>query len=146
MKPMRTFLLAVLLGFTLMPAKAHLGDTLEQSIARYGAPTGTTTNIDGDKTADFLKDGVIIGTTYLHGKVANEVYMKADTDSAGFSSVEIKAILDAESDATNTWSVYKNTDQLQTWTRTDNAFASYAVNFHFLKLKTNEYATSHKSY
>jgi hypothetical protein len=127
-----------------LPAQAHLGDTLEQSIARYGATTGTTTNIDGDKTADFLKDGVIIGTIYLHGNVAHEVFMK--TDSSEFSATELKALFDAESDTNNSWSESNSTNQLKTWYRTDRAFASYMIPFHILTLQTHEYSSLHKSY
>jgi len=135
---MRTFLLAVsLVVITLMPAQAHLGETLEQCIARYGAPTGTTTDNDGNKTADFLKDGVIVGITFLNGKAAYELYMKADASE--LSATELKTLLEADSDAKNTWSEYKNTDQLKSWNRTDNAFAAYAIPIHYLTVETKEY-------
>jgi hypothetical protein len=140
---MRSFLLAGLFGLTLIPAQARLGETLDQCTSRYGTITGSSMNSDGNKTADYQKNGIIIGITFVNGRAELEDFVKSD--GSEFSDTELKGLLDADSGSNNSWLDSTNSNDVKAWIREDNAVAAYSKSLHYLTLETQEYVELQKA-
>jgi hypothetical protein len=59
-------------GISLMlPARARLGETLDQCIARYGVPVAETNGLmQGEKSVSFAKAGIRVRIEFMNGKAA----------------------------------------------------------------------------
>jgi hypothetical protein len=116
-------LLAVSLAFA-FPARARMGDSLEQTIFRYGAPAGGTGQPGAlTSTKIFYKDGLKIVCGYVDRKV--EMYTVSRTAPA-FVPDEVEALLRTNSQHKN-WTPSGNYGP-GTYHRADGAIAKETGN------------------
>ena len=122
---MRLVTLLFLLLLTL-PARARLGETEDQSIARYGQPISVK-DVDGEndyRTLEFRKNGYFIMAYFLNGKCALLGLNK--DDKSEFSDNEIQALLDDNSEG-HAWAKNDTNSTNREWDRDDGALAQYYI-------------------
>jgi hypothetical protein len=108
-----------------LPARANLGDTVEQCVKRYGKPVGYS------EASDKLPFGTIVFTATGYTLIVfllNNVEVGArvsKVDKSAFTDAEIQNIMGADSDG-SPWTSTPSTDpnSLQ-WARKDKATAFY---------------------
>ena len=116
----------------MIPARANLGETVAQCVARYGRPVGYSeagpSNPFG--TVVFAAGGYtlmvfLIGDKEVGARVAKQ-------DKSAFSDAELKTIMDADLGSTP-WTSTKSEDPgTQRWTRADQATILYDKEKHVL--------------
>jgi hypothetical protein len=135
---MRILLLTLILGVSLLPVQARLGETLEQCTARYCAAVSTDTDpmAIGEKKADYKKNGYIVEVIFYHGKVAREVF--GVLGGRALSDEELETLLESESSSDNSWLEHDVSDvPRRVWVRADRAKAVF--NGALLSLETDNY-------
>ena len=121
----RIFLLLLVFACSLLPARANLGETVEQLVARYGKPTGYA-----EATAKSPFGSLLFRARpyELVLFVLNNVEVGARVskiDKSEFSPAEMQTIIDAESGA-GPWVPTPSTDPGEIhWTRGDHATFIY---------------------
>lgn len=98
MKTKLRILLASLLILTLtISAQARLGETYEQCVTRYGAPTeklpADPNEMSGVETYRFKSDKWGLGITFWKGKAYSILYYMLDRSTPNFAQAEIETIL-----------------------------------------------------
>jgi hypothetical protein len=128
----RRILFLILSCSALIPARANLGETIEQLVARYGKPTGYT---EADAKTPF---GTILFRAAPYDLVVFVVNNKevgarvSKVDKSAFSDAEIKMIMAAETGSGN-WTPSPSADPSVTqWSRGDQATALYDKDKHML--------------
>ncbi len=117
-----------------LPARARLGETEDQCIARYGTPTEI---LDADKaqvpyrTLNFIKGNYNVGAAFIDGHC--ECLCIQRTDNSDLSDNEIQILLDANSDG-HTWKKSTETSVYHQWLRDDGTLAHYDTDRHMLAL------------
>ena len=138
-------LLFCLLCSAISPAKARIGETLEQCIARYGNPVRP---IEERMPVTFQKSGLLIGVVFIDGKAAQIMFFKPDqTDGklSHLSADEIKALLDANG-AGRAWSVSPSRPLDKAWTTADGElFAVYLTARSTLTIRTKAFDEASKA-
>ena len=120
-------LLLFALALAAGPARALMGDSLAQTLARYGAPVASTGHYGLlTSTRTFTASGLRIICGYLDGKVAMETIVNPDRD---FLPAEVEALLRTEGQRKN-WTLPDGgstfTDGL--YTRADGVTATVTGN------------------
>jgi hypothetical protein len=124
---LRSILLILAAMALALPAHARLGETEDQCIARYGAPTSPAVdnNDNGVPTHEmfFQKDGYAITVNFLNGKAGTVQFWKKD-----ISHDDINALLEANAQG-GTWAVDDSPDYSgDAWHRNDGAEARAILN------------------
>ncbi len=99
MKTLTTFIMLLMLG---IGAQAHLGETPQQCVARYGNPTGMD---EKQTTFFFTKEGVNVHATFDGGKCVKLILSKQAMGGLlrrDFDDHEVRMLLAANS-AGQTW-------------------------------------------
>ena len=118
-------LLILLLGVTWLPARANLGDTVKQLMARYGMPTGYAEA--GDKTPFgsilFKAGGFELVIFVLDNHEVGARLSKLD--QSAFSDDELQKLMTAEAND-QPWAPTASSDpSLTQWSRHDQATFAY---------------------
>ena len=122
----------VLLSLTLLPARANLGESVAQCVARYGRPVGYSeaTAHSPFGTVAFSATGYTLIVFLLNNKEVGARVSKQD--KSAFSDTEMKNIMGADS-AGSQWTSTTSSDPTSlTWTRGDKATALYDKDKHVL--------------
>lgn len=124
---MRLLPIALALSLAALPAAARMGDSLAQTLYRYGQPVATTGGPGLlTSTRTFSASGLQITCGYLNGKVAMETIINPNRD---FLPAEVEALLRTEGQKKN-WTLPNGglayTDGL--YTRVDGTTATVAGN------------------
>jgi hypothetical protein len=126
----------------LLPARANLGETVGQCVARYGQPVGYSEANPKFPfgTVAFSATGYTLIVFILETKEVGARVAKVD--KSAFSDAELQTILNADSAAGSLpWSVAVSTDPtcLQ-WSRSDKATALYDKAKHIIVFTAQEMA------
>ena len=122
-------------------AQARIGETLEQSEARYGQALDSE-NADGNPAYKFAKNGYTIRAVFdRQGKTWSIEYRKESGEL--MNDAQIRDLLSEESDGDKWFPQYHFTKEAATdpneqWNNTDK-FAQYFVNTGLLMISTNDY-------
>ncbi len=131
-----------LLSLTLLPARANLGETVEQCIARYGRPIGYTEASGANPfgTVAFSAAGYTLIVFLLNNKEVGARVSKQD--KSVFSDTEMTNIMGADGGG-SAWTSSTSPDATTlTWTRADKATALYDKDKHVLIFTSPEMAAA----
>jgi hypothetical protein len=119
----RLFLLLSALTLSATPCRANLGETLDQSIARYGQPSPpkgyASPNSVGGVSYTFQQNGYAISALFVKDIVPVEFITKKS--NSALSNKEMQTVLRAEG---GKWTV-PEVRHGASWVREDGASASY---------------------
>jgi hypothetical protein len=121
----RTFIILTLALLVACPVRARLGETEEQSIARYGPLAGAYNPAEHGcdyRTLAFNHEGYSILAMFIGGRCEMVVFQKAD--KSALDSDELDLLLKAESDDQK-WSRSSLVSIDLLWDRPDGAVARY---------------------
>jgi hypothetical protein len=115
----------VLFFLSLLPARANLGETVEQCVARYGAPAGYS-----EASPKFPFGTIVFSSTgytlVIFVSKDKEVGARVSKqDKSAFSEVEMKTIMGADSGGTSWTSAPSPDPTCLRWIRNDEATALY---------------------
>ena len=130
----------ILVALLLLPARANLGETVEQVVARYGKPVAFA---EASSAMPFGKVDFRAGGYELLVFVLNDREVGARVsklDKTAFTDAEIQTIM--ENDAGDTkWAETTSTDPTcREWSRTDKATVMYDKEKHMLILTSDAMA------
>ena len=123
----------------LLPARANLGDTIAQTVKRYGSPVGYAEASAKTPFGNILfrAGGYELVLFILDGKEVGARISKID--KSAFSDDEIKTIMAADSPAP--WTPTASSDPTLTeWSRNDHATVLYDHDKHILMLTSEPMA------
>jgi hypothetical protein len=140
---MRRALFAIVLSSLLtLPARANLGETVEQCVKRYGVPIGySEANAKAPfGTVAFSAGGYTLLVFVINNKEVGARVSK--NDKSAFSDAEMKNIMDADSTG-SPWTPTSSGDPtcIQ-WTRGDKATAIYDKANHMLIFTSEEMSST----
>jgi hypothetical protein len=138
--PGRILLLILLLAAPMLPARANLGETVEQLVTRYGKPTGyaeaTAQNPFGSLLFRVHPYELVLFVLDNH-EVGARV---SKVDKTDFSPIEMQTIIDAET-GPGPWVPASSPDPSEIhWTRSDHATFIYDKQKHMLLLTSDAMA------
>ncbi len=115
------------------PARARIGETLDQCVARYGKATDV-----GEGFYSFEKDGFLVGATLFKGKVDFITFEKPGPPPVALTPEEIQTVLKNDGGG-RTWKAVKGGPAFVAWQTTDNALiAHYGLHTFSLNVYTRE--------
>ena len=133
------FRIAILLfSLLLLPARANLGETVAQCVARYGRPVGYSEANSKSPfgTVAFSAAGYTLIVFLISDKEVGARVSKQD--KSAFSDTEMKNIMNVDSDG-SPWTVTVSPDPTcLTWNRADKATALYDKDKHVLIITSRE--------
>ena len=136
---LRTYIFILLLILTL-PARANLGETVEQCVARYGKPDGFTEANPKNPfgTVAFTAAGYTLVIFILNDKEVGARFTKVD--KSPFTDADMQNIMTADS-ASDAWTSTVSSDPtcLQ-WSRGDKATVLYDKTKHVLIFTSDDMA------
>jgi hypothetical protein len=128
---MHRCLCLILFFAAVLPAYARLGETKEQSIARYETPVPQAPEASGgEDILLFKKNGIEINATFENGKCVDLTFL--NLDHSDFTDDEINTLLSLNSQGLE-WKVnptphqYEGCKTVKEWTRTDGADACHSL-------------------
>jgi len=130
----------LLLGLLLMPARANLGDTVAQLVARYGKPTGYA---EASAKTPFGSILFRAGPYELVVFILNDKEVGARVskiDKSAFDDSEIQTIMAAETSDTKWVSAPNSDPSMVEWSRHDQATCLYDKDKHLLLLTSDAMA------
>lgn len=134
--------LVFIITVTATPARARLGETPDQLVARYG-PTLSETDLKayGDKVAEsdviFQKGGFQIDVTVTNGISVAESFKKINREP--LTIAEIRTLLTANSEG-HGWEAPQLVQGAKVWSRDDDATARLTGDGTLLFIKSKELA------
>ena len=142
--PGRILFISLLLAGSLLPARANLGETVEQLVVRYGKPTGYAEASAKSPFGSLLfrvRPYELVLFILNNKEVGARV---SKIDKSDFSPVEMQTIIDAENGA-NPWVPTPSTDPTEVhWSRNDHAIFIYDKPKHMLLLTSDAMAQAVK--
>jgi hypothetical protein len=133
-------LIVFLLAASLLPARANLGEKVDQLVARYGKPTGYA---EASAKSPFGSLLFRVHPYELVLFILNNVEVGArvsKTDKSDFSPAEMQTIIDAENGA-SPWVPTPSSDPTEIhWTRSDHATFIYDKQKRMLLLTSDSMA------
>jgi hypothetical protein len=138
--PGRILLLVLILTGSLLPARANLGETVEQLVARYGKPTGYAEATAKSPFGSLLfrvRPYELVLFILNNKEVGARV---SKIDKSDFSSAEMQTIIDAET-GVSPWMPTPSSDPTEIhWARGDHATFIYDKQKHMLLLTSDAMA------
>ena len=138
--PGRILLLVLVLAASLLPARANLGETVEQLVVRYGKPTGYAEASAKSPFGSLLfrvRPYELVLFILNNHEVGARV---SKIDKSDFSPVEMQTIIDAET-GVGPWVLTPSSDSTEIhWTRGDHATFIYDKQKHMLLLTSDAMA------
>jgi hypothetical protein len=138
--PGRLFFLVLILAGTLLPARANLGETVEQLVARYGKPTGYSEAGPQSPFGHLLfrvRPYELVLFILNNQEVGARV---SKVDKTDFSAAEMQTIIDAETGG-GPWTPAPSPDPGEIhWARADHATFIYDKQKHMLLLTSDAMA------
>lgn len=142
--PGRLLFITLLLAGSLLPARANLGETVEQLVARYGKPTGYA---EANAKSPFGSLLFRVRPYELVLFILNNKEVGARVskiDKSDFSPAEMQTIIDAETGA-SPWGSTPSSDPTEIhWSRGDHATFIYDKQKHMLLLSSDAMAQAVK--
>ena len=128
----------VLFSLLALPARANLGETVEQCVIRYGRPVGFSEASPKFPfgTVEFSATGYTLVIFVAKDKELGARVSK--TDKSAFSDTEMQNILTADSGATPWTSLPSKDPTCLQWTRGDKASVLYDKTNHVLIFTSDE--------
>jgi hypothetical protein len=140
MIPPRFALIVFLLAGTFLPARANLGETVEQLVVRYGKPTGYAEAGPASPFGSLLfrvRPYELVLFILDNKEVGARV---SKVDKTDFSPAEMQTIIDAENGA-SPWQPAPSSDPSEIhWSRADHATFIYDKQKHMLLLTSDAMA------
>jgi hypothetical protein len=128
----------VLLSLMLLPARANLGETVQQCVARYGRPIGYSEAEPKNPfgTVAFSATGYTLIIFLLNNKEVGARVSKQD--KSAFTDAEMKTIMGADLGGSQWNSVASPDPTSLTWERGDKATVLYDKDKHVLIFSSQE--------
>lgn len=130
----------ILLLLLTIPTRANLGETMSQTIKRYGKPVGLSESNDKTPFDTLVFAAGPYNLVLFFTKDSKEVGARVSKiDKSAFTDAEMKTIMDADSLATDAWTSVPSDDptELQ-WSRGDKAKVLYDKARHMLIFTSDE--------
>ena len=142
--PGRALLFLLLFAVPLLPARANLGETVDQLVVRYGKPTGYAEASAKNPFGSLLFRAAPyeLALFLLNNKEVGARVSKID--KSDFSPAEMQTIIDAETGA-GSWVPVPSPDPTEIhWSRGDHATFIYDKQKHMLLLTSDAMAQAVK--